>query len=124
MKLCLLLVTGLILVGCGRQEQNNREVLAKLETIQSELATNRAGPVRWAFANKREIESAIFKWSRDKMEANKKSEGLAPEVEEKVHEYERLQIDAQANGDDETQIPAQSRRSGTGSLEHRHRGFV
>jgi hypothetical protein len=91
MKLCLLLVTGLILVGCSRQEQDNREVLAKLETIQSELATNRAGPVRWAFANKREIDSAIFKWSRDKMEANKKSEALAPEVEEKVREYERLQ---------------------------------
>jgi hypothetical protein len=91
MKLRWLLVTGLILVGCGRQEQNNREVLAKLETIQSELATNRAGPVRWAFANKREIDSAIFKWSRDKMEANKKSEALAPEVEEKVRQYEKLQ---------------------------------
>ena len=91
MKTYLLLAASLILVGCDRQGQSNREVLGKLETIKSELATKRGDAVRWAFANKREIDSAIFQWSRDKMEQVKKSEALAPEVEQKIRQYEALQ---------------------------------
>jgi len=47
--------------------------------------------VRWAFANKREIESAIFQWSRDKLEESRKAEAFSPETEEKIHRYESLQ---------------------------------
>lgn len=93
MKTYLLLATCLILVGCGRQEENHREVLGKLETIKSELATQRGAPVRWAFANKSQIETAIFLWSRDKMEAAKKTEALPPEIEEKILQYEVLQTE-------------------------------
>jgi chromosome segregation ATPase len=91
MRTYLLLATCLILVGCGRQDESQREVLGKLETIKSELASKRADPVRWAFANKRDIDSAISQWSRDKMEEVKRAEALSPEVEEKVRQYETLQ---------------------------------
>jgi hypothetical protein len=91
MKTYLLLAACLILVGCDRQEQSNREVLSKLEAIKSELATKRGDPVRWAFANKREIDSAVFQWSRDKMEEFKKTEALPPETEQKIRQYEALQ---------------------------------
>lgn len=91
MKTSLLLAACLVLVGCDRQEQSNREVLSKLEAIKGELATKQGDSVRWAFANKREIDSAIFQWSRDKMEDAKKSEALPPETEQRVREYEALQ---------------------------------
>jgi len=91
MKTYLLLAICLILVGCGRQVEMQREVLVKLESIKSELASKRGEAVRWAFANKREIDSAIFQWSRDKMEEVKKSEALPPEMEQKIRQYEALQ---------------------------------
>lgn len=47
--------------------------------------------MRWAFANKREIDSALFQWSRDKMEELKKSEALPAETEQKIREFEALQ---------------------------------
>jgi septal ring factor EnvC (AmiA/AmiB activator) len=47
--------------------------------------------VRWAFANKFKIDSAIFQWSRDKMEQAKRAEKLPPETEEKIRQYEALQ---------------------------------
>lgn len=87
----LALAACLILVGCGREEQRHREVLKKLETMESELVAKRGESVRWGFANKREIESVIFQWSRDKMEEARKSEALPPETEQKVREYEALQ---------------------------------
>ena len=93
MKTYLLLAACLILVGCGRQEESHREVLGKLEAIKSELASKRADTVRWAFANKREIESAVFQWSRSKKEEAKSSEALPPEIEEKVRQYEALQTE-------------------------------
>jgi len=83
MKPYLLVATCLILAGCGRQEQNHREVLGKLTAIESELATSRGGTVRWAFANRRQIDSTISQWSRNKMEEVKKGEGLSPEIEER-----------------------------------------
>ena len=93
MRTYLLLATCLILVGCGRQDESQREVLGELETIKSELASKRVDPVRWAFANKRDIDSAISQWSRDKMEEVKRAEALTPEVEEKVRQYETLQAE-------------------------------
>ena len=91
MKIYLLLAVCLFLVGCDRQEQSNREVFSKLDAIKSEVVSQRGDPVRWAFANKREIDSAVFQWSRDKMEEVKKSEALPPEMEQRVRQYEALQ---------------------------------
>jgi hypothetical protein len=65
--------------------------MARLAAIEDELASKRGVPVRWAFANKSEITTAVYVWSRDKMEALKKSEALAPEIEDKVLQYETLQ---------------------------------
>jgi hypothetical protein len=91
MKTSLLLAACLMLVGCGRQEQSNREVLDKLEALKSELASKRSEPVHWAFANKREIDSAISTWTYEKMEAIKKSEALPPETEQKIRQLEAWQ---------------------------------
>jgi len=90
MKTYLILAACLVLAGCGRQEANQREVSGKSEGIKNEGAKP-AETVRWAFANKREIELVIFKWSRDKMEEARKAEGLSPEIEEKIRRYESLQ---------------------------------
>jgi hypothetical protein len=87
------LTACLILVGCGRQAESHREVLGELKAIRSELASRQGTSARWAFANKREIETAIFQWSRDKMEEVKTAEALSPEVEEKIRQYEALQTE-------------------------------
>jgi hypothetical protein len=93
MRTYLLLTACLTLIGCGRRAENNREVLGELEAIKSELANRKGAPVRWAFANKHEIESVVFQWSRDKMEKAKASEALSPEVEEKIRQHEALQTE-------------------------------
>ena len=46
--------------------------------------------MRWAFANKSTISTAIYVWSRDKMEEAKKAEKLSPEVEDQIRQYEVL----------------------------------
>ena len=90
MKTYLLLVTCLMLVGCAHRK-SQQEVLGKLEAIKVELASKQPEPARWAFADKREIESAISQWSSKKIEDAKKSEALPSEVEEKVRQYEAWQ---------------------------------
>src|SRR5688572_17847006 len=90
MKTYLLLAACLILFGCDRKDQSNREVLGKLEAIKSELATKQGATLRWAFANKREIDMVVFQWSRNQIEQSKKSEALPPETEAKISEYESL----------------------------------
>ena len=91
MKTYLLLVACLMLVGCAHRRENQREVLGKLEAIKVELASKQPEPARWAFANKREIESAILQWSSKQAEEARRAEGLPPDVEEKVKAYESLQ---------------------------------
>ena len=92
MKTNLLLITvcGFVLVGCC-QRKNQREVLTQLEAIRSELASKRAETVRWAFANRLEIDYAVSQWSRVRMEDIKKAEALSPEVEEKIRQYDALE---------------------------------
>src|SRR5262245_5052250 len=93
MKAHLLLATVLILAGCGRQNQSGgagADIAARLDKIESQLAAQRSQPVHWAFANKREIESAVSRWSQQKMDEIKKSETLSPETEEKIRQYESL----------------------------------
>ena len=92
MKKYLLLATCLIFSGCGREPENQRELLAKLDAIKTDLAAKQTAAPRWAFANKREIESAIFELSRNKMERVKKAEQLSPEIEAKISQYEHLQM--------------------------------
>jgi chromosome segregation ATPase len=91
MKTYLLLTSCFILAGCGRDTEQHQELLSELKAIKSELASKQGAPVRWAFANKREIDSAIFKWTREKMEEVKRAEALPPDMEEKVRQYEALQ---------------------------------
>jgi hypothetical protein len=80
MKTYLLLTTCLILTGCSRQASVHREAKSE-QTGES---------VRWAFANKSTISTAIYVWSRDKMEEAKKAEKLSPEVEDQIRQYEVL----------------------------------
>ena len=91
MKKYFLLVTCLIFSGCGREPENQRELLAKLDAIKTDVAAKQPAAPRWAFANKREIESTIFELSRNKMERIKNAEKLSPETEAKISQYEHLQ---------------------------------
>ncbi len=57
--------------------------------------TNAAEPgtvekFRWALADKHKIDTAIFSWTRAKMEETKKAESLPPEIEAKIRHYEML----------------------------------
>ena len=97
MKTYLILATCLFLTGCGRQEQNQREVISKLNAITSELSKSVA-PVRWATANKSEITTFTYKCSRDKVEQIKKSDALPPETEAKVLDYEALRMELMRMG--------------------------
>jgi hypothetical protein len=91
MKTLLLLATCIILVGCGRQSESHREVADKAEAGERDGAVSRESSLRWATANRREIESAVNEWTRNKIEDTKKSEALSPEVEEKIRQFEALQ---------------------------------
>jgi len=64
MKTFPLLISCLLLIGCTHQD---------------------AAP-RWAVANKSQIDTAIYVWSRDKA-----SESLTPEEQEQIRQYEALQ---------------------------------
>jgi Skp family chaperone for outer membrane proteins len=90
MRLLLFLVSGLLLAGCGKQEDSNRDVLNQIANLKSELATHQSQPMRWATANKREIESAISEWTRCQTEAAKSKETLTPQQLEQVSNYEAL----------------------------------
>jgi hypothetical protein len=68
-------------------------VLSTLEAIKSELANKRGTPVRWATANKDEITTAIYQWTRAKMEQLKSSEAVPPETEAKIQEYEAQKLE-------------------------------
>jgi hypothetical protein len=66
-------------------------MLTELKAIRSELVTGRTNSVRWAFANKTEIDTAISQWSIERMEEVKKAEQLSPQVEDAIRKYEMLQ---------------------------------
>ncbi|HXI70635.1 MAG TPA: hypothetical protein VNN22_09815 [Verrucomicrobiae bacterium] len=91
MKPILLLITCLLLAGCGQNEGNNQEVLSKLDNLKSELAAHQSQPVRWATANKRSIEEAIYNWSRVKTEQSNNAEALTSKQKEDLQQYEVLQ---------------------------------
>jgi hypothetical protein len=87
----LILGACLGLPACNRQAESNHELLGKLDAISTQLSKG-AAPVRWATANKSEITTAIYQWSRDKMEQAKKSEALPADTEARVSQYETLRM--------------------------------
>jgi hypothetical protein len=91
MKSLLVLAICLIFAGCKQRQQENRDLLGKLETIRSELASNRVNLPRWALANRSEIESAVNKWRENKIERSLDSEALSIEEAEKLRSYEALE---------------------------------
>lgn len=92
MKTILTLAACLLLIGCGHQEASQREVLGKLDALKTELMTKKeTEPVRWAFANKRAIETAISEWASRQAEEAKRTENLPADIEEKVRAYEAIQ---------------------------------
>jgi len=86
----MLLAMSVILVGCERQEPQDREILINLEALKHELATNQATSPRWAVVRRNDIQFAIDRWSQDRIEAAKAVETLPPEQAEKLREYESL----------------------------------
>lgn len=79
------------LTACNHQEEANREIVGKLDAISRHLSKG-AVPVRWATANKSDITTVIYQWSRDKMEQAKKAEALPAETETRISEYETLRM--------------------------------
>lgn len=71
------------------QEFDQRAVLDRLKALETEMA-KRPVPVRWAYANKSRIQSAIYERAREKQEELKRAEPVPPEVEAKVAQYEAL----------------------------------
>ena len=90
MKPLVFLAAALLLAGCSKKDDTNREVLHQLANLKGELATHQSQPIRWATANKREIESAISEWTRSQTEAAKSKETLTPQQLEQVSNYEAL----------------------------------
>ena len=81
----------LLVCGCGRDTEVESTVLKRLDEIKSQVAAQQSQPVRWAFANKRQIESAVYEYARNKQDAAKKTENLSPEIEEKIAHYQQLE---------------------------------
>lgn len=94
MKTCLLLLICFALAGCTREEQHHREVMNKLDALENNLAvigTMSNTAVRWAYANRSDINMAIFQWTQVKLNEAKKAEKLSLDQEAKVADYEKLQ---------------------------------
>jgi hypothetical protein len=101
MKTYLLLAMCLVCAGCGREASNNREMRAQLDGMRTELAAIQAliqsatnhTSIRWATANKQEINMAVMQWGGNK--AREKREAwmntLTPDVQEKIRKYDSLQ---------------------------------
>jgi len=91
MKPVTFLLAALLLTGCSKHNAVDREVLSKLDSLKSELQNQKNQPVRWAMANKREIESAVAEWSRAQADAAKEKETLTQKQKDDLHNYETLQ---------------------------------
>jgi len=97
MKNYLLLLICFALAGCTREEQHHREVMNKLDTLENNLSVigtvSTNAVVRWAYANRSDINMAIFQWTQAKLEEAKTVEKLPPEQEAKVADYEKLRTE-------------------------------
>jgi hypothetical protein len=97
MKKYIWLLAGLTLAGCGREDAHHAELMTKLTSLENRLAsietlsTNEPATLRWAYANKREIESVVFSWTQSKLDEARKAETLTPEIQEKLAHFNSLQ---------------------------------
>ena len=91
MKHLLLLTFSLAVVGC-REAATQPEVLNRLKALETEMA-KRPVPVRWAYAKKSKIQTAIYERTREKLADLKKADALPPEVEAQVAHYESLRME-------------------------------
>ncbi len=89
--LSLLLLTAYFFCGCKRDTETESTVVKRLDEVKNQIAAQQSQPIRWAFANKRQIESAGYEYARNRSEAVKKSEKISPEIEAKIARYEQLE---------------------------------
>lgn len=91
MKQLLLLATCLVVFGTNFKAKANegREQL------------------RWAVANKHEIEMAVFKWMQSKAQEATKAES-SPEIEEQIRKYQSLEVEFTMNFQRLRPIPIRS----------------
>jgi hypothetical protein len=89
--LCALMVAASLVCGCNRDSETEATVLKRLDEVKTQIAAQQAQPVRWAFCNKRDVESAIYQYAGAKLESAKAAEKNSPETDAKISEYERLQ---------------------------------
>jgi len=79
-----------MLVGCEREDQQDREILNNLEALKHAMATNQPSSPRWAVARQRDIQFAIDRWNQDRIQIATKDETLTPEQAAAMREYESL----------------------------------
>jgi hypothetical protein len=93
-KIILLLAACLAVSGCGREAENQRELRTELDALKEEVTAKQVNAqpnsVRWAFVNRREIETAISQYSFSKMNTAT-NDYLSPEMAAKLADYDRLQ---------------------------------
>jgi hypothetical protein len=95
MKKYLLVAACLMLVGCTREADHQREIVNKLDTLQKDLVAGQnlnanPPPVRWACANKNDINVVIYQWTAAKAEEARAAEQLSPDVKTKIATYQAL----------------------------------
>jgi hypothetical protein len=100
-KTYLLLATCLVCAGCINYAPNTRDLQVQLDSIKTELAaiqvstqpaTNHTS-MRWATANKQDINMAVMQWRGNKARERREAwvNTLPPDVQEKLRTYESLQ---------------------------------
>jgi hypothetical protein len=93
MKKYLLLASCLILAGCTREAEHQREIITKLDALKTDLAAatnSNPPPLRWACANKSDINTVIYQWTAAKADDARAAEKLSPDMKAKVDAYEVL----------------------------------
>jgi hypothetical protein len=95
MKKYLLLAACLILAGCSQEAEHQREIISKLDALKTDLAAagnanTNPSPLRWACANKSDINSVIYQWTAAKTDEARAAEKLSPDVQAKIAAYEAL----------------------------------
>ncbi len=90
MKIHLLLFVSLLAIGC-REGNNQDELLARLKTLEAEVAKlPRSTPVRWAIVDREKIKTILATHAQTQSAALEKAESMSPEIRAKIAEYETL----------------------------------
>lgn len=86
----------LSLCGCGFTEKQRPESDGRLDALSKKLdviqaaVQSRGVPVRWAYLNRARFTALTADWNRRKLEEAEQNENFAPEVREKLAEFDRL----------------------------------